>query len=203
MASEVIVPCRYILTKEEEIGVFAGVAYKTATGKRTELLWSTNSRLAVQIAGERNQEYVFAIHHVFVERYIHHCLDRAFHEVEIFRFYLTRGNYSERPIDSIGDLVTHFKDAENRDVWTTYEHISGPYLADPIFVTSQFSAGRLEDISPSVTKNLVWDKAQYLRNPEDLPQLGVMLGNDQVTIDQKNFEDGIIRSKPQKPPTIH
>src|SRR5271170_1114970 len=198
--NEVIIPVRYILTKEEEIGVFAGVAYKTPTGKRTELLFGTNAWLAVQIAGERNQEYVFSVHHVFVERYITSCLDRNLKEVEIFRFYLTRGHYPERPVDARGEMVTHFRDAENRDVWTMYEHISGPYLADPIFVTSQFSAGRLEDISPVLTKNLVWDKAAYLRDPEDLPQLGVLLGNDQITIDQKNFEDTIIRNKPQKPP---
>lgn len=200
MTSEVIIPSKYVLTKDEEIGIFPGVAYKLANKQvKNELLWGSNKFLAVQMAGQMNEEMIFTISHVFVERYINKCLDRTIDNVEIFRFYLSRGDFPERPTDIQGETVRCFKDENGRDVWTTYEHISGPYIADPQYIVSAFTAGRTEDISPVITESLIYDKMAYQRNPVDLPILGVVIEDDDIAKDQKYFEDMLLRTKAKKP----
>jgi hypothetical protein len=180
--------------------MWPGVAYKTPDGKvKTELLWGTNKFLSVQMAGHAGEDVIFAFYHIFVERYINKCLQTPFNETEIFRFYLTRGDFPEKPEDMIGDLLPKIIDAQKKDVWASYEHISGPYLVDPIYVMSQMSAGRLEAISPTVRENLVPDRAEYMRNPQDLPVLGVVSTMDEIAADQKLMQDMIFRSKTKKP----
>jgi hypothetical protein len=61
------------------------------------------------------------------------------------------------------------------------------------------SAGRLEAISPTVRENLVPDRAEYMRNPQDLPVLGVVSTMDEIAADQKLMQDMIFRSKTKKP----
>jgi hypothetical protein len=199
MENEVIVPFKYVLTQEEEIGIFPGVAYKTADNKiRNEILWGNNKFMSVTIIEQLDENMVFTISHVFVERYIKKCLDRTIDNVEIFRLYVSRGEYPERPSDMQGELIRHYADSRKNDVWTSYEHISGPYLADPQYLVSAFTSGNLDDISPVITENLIIDKAAYRRNPADLPILGVVVDSDEATRDQKYLEDMVLRTKTKK-----
>jgi hypothetical protein len=184
--------------------MWPGVAYKLQDGKvKNELLWGTVRFLSVQLAGSVNPEVLFAFYHIFVERYINQCLHIPFNEVDIFRFYLTRGDFPEQPEDMTGDLLPKIQDAAKKDVWASYEHISGPYLADPMYLMSQMSAGRLEDISPYVRENLVPDRMEYMRNPQDLPVLGVVSTMDEIAADQKIMQDIVFRSKAKKPVYIN
>jgi len=200
MTIEVVIPSRYVLTKESETGMWPGVAYKLQDGKvKNELLWGTNRFLSVQLAGSVDKDVLFAFYHIFVERYINKCLHVPFNDIDIFRFYLTRGEFPEQPDDMRGDLLPKIKDAAKKDVWASYEHISGPYLADPMYIMSQLSAGRLEDLSPTVRENLVPDRAEYSRNPQDLPVLGVVSTIDEIAADQKIMQDIVFRSKTKKP----
>jgi hypothetical protein len=87
MTLEVIIPSRYILTKDTETGMWPGVAYKAPDGKvKNELLWGTVRFLSVQLAGRADPDVLFAFYHIFVERYINQCLQLPFNEVDIFRF---------------------------------------------------------------------------------------------------------------------
>lgn len=199
MKNEIIIPSRYILTKEVEIGSFVGVAYRLSDNKiKTELLLGTDSFLSVQMAGQVTDDAIFTIDHIFVERYINKCVQRAYDSIDVFRFYLSRGNFPERPEDLQGEQSNHFKDSTGSDIWTSYEHISGPYLADPQFITSAFSANRLDDLSPIQTQGLILDKAAYRRNPKDLPMLGVVVAEDDVSSEQKYLEDLCLRTKTKK-----
>jgi hypothetical protein len=116
-----------------------------------------------------------------------------------FVFYLTRGDFPEQPEDVMGDLLPKTRDASKNDVWASYEHISGPYLADPMYIMSQLSAGHLDDLSPYVRENLVPDRAEYMCNPQDLPVLGIVSTMDEIAADQKLMQDLVFRSKTKKP----
>lgn len=201
---EVVVPCRYLLTPDAEVGSFTGVAYKKEDGTvRTELLWGTDRKVSVKISGEMGQDFMYAYTHTFVERYINQCLKRPFIDVEIFRFYMSRGEFPEAPTDLQGEILRHFKDPQQKDVWTSYEHISGPWLANTEYVISQLSAGRLDDISAKVTTNLIPDRSSYLQNPQDLPIVGIIQSTDESSIDQRLMEDLIIRQRIKKPQYIN
>jgi len=202
--NELILACRYILTRDVEIGSFVGVAYKLSDDKvKTELLLGTNSSLSVQVAGQATDDAVFTVDHIFVERYINTCVRKPLENIDIFRFYLSRGHYPERPEDMQGELYSHFQDSIGNDIWTSYEHISGPYLADPQYITSAFSANRLDDLLPIQTTSLILDKASYKRNPQDIPILGVVLAEDEATSEQKYLEDLCLRTKQKKPTYIN
>lgn len=203
---EVVIPTRYILTRDLEVGVWAGVAYMKDGKARSELLWGTNKFLGVEIHHAHQADYLYAVHHVFVERYIRECVKRPFCEVEIYKFSLERGDLPERPASLLGELVAHSKDPSGKDCWTSYQHISGPYLADVQYITSQFSASRLETISPTVTHNLIKDRADYLKNPQDLPQIGVIEGfgnTDEEGPPLKYYEDLLIRLRSEKPTRVN
>lgn len=204
MSYEMIVASRYILTKSEEVGSFVCVAYKLAGGEvRNEILMGHNKSVSVQMVGGVDENVLFGVYHVFVERYIKKCLDRTIDNVEIFRFHLSRGDYPTQPSDIRGELLSSFIDSQGNNVWTSYEHISGPYLADPQFVVSAFTAGRMDDIAPIITQNLILDPASYRRSPQDLPLLGVIPQMDEITADQKQMEDILIRTKTKKPSFVN
>lgn len=204
MTHEVIIPSRYILTPDVEVGAFVGVAYKLPDGKvKNELLLGTNSFLSVQMISQANKEGIFAVYHIFVERYVNTCLKRTIDDVDIFRFHLSRGDFPERPSELQGLLTQHFISPKRENVWTSYEHISGPYLADPQFISSALSAGRLDYITPVTSQNLVLDRAAYRRNPHDLPMMGVIIAEDEVSSDYKYLEDMVIRTKTKKPTFIN
>jgi signal peptidase I len=190
------------LTKDEESACFPGVAYHLPTGEvRNELLWGHNKFLSVQIAGHADDHSIFTLSHIFVERYINRCIKRPFDNVEIFRYYFSRGFLPEKPSDLADGITNHLSDSQGADIWTCYEHLSGPYLADSEYITSQFSAGRLDDISPQINTNLIPDKAAYRRNPQDLPILGVIMTkdeSDEVSQNQKFLEDLVLRTKLKK-----
>jgi len=197
--TEVIVPFKYILTKEEEIGVFPGVAYKIADNQvRNEILWGNNKFMSVPIIEQMDENMIFTISHVFVERYIKKCLDRTIDNVEIFRFYVSRGEYPEQPSDMQGELIRHYADSHKNDVWTFYEHISGPYLADPQYIVSAFTAGGLDELAPVITENLIIDKEAYRRDPQDLPVMGVVTETDETSKEIKYLEDMVLRTKTKK-----
>jgi len=200
---EVVVATRYVLTKDDEVGNWCGVAYKKDGRTKTELLWGTNHNVSVPIIHDHQSDYLFTVHHVFVERYINEILKLPFHDVEIFRFYLSRGDLPDRPTDLLGEVVRQFKDRDNKNCWTSYEHISGPYLANTQFVTSCFSAGCLDRISPEITKNLIPGRLAYMKNPQDLPILGVIPIGNEFTNDPKYYEDLLIRLKGEKPKWIN
>lgn len=196
---ELILPSLYILTKTSEIGRFPGVAYKLDDGKvKNELLWGHNKFLSVQMVGQTNEEGLFCIYHIFVERYIDKCLKKPFNNMEIFQFYLFRGDFPEQPPEMRGELVRHFLDEKNQHVWTSYEHLSGLYLANPQYITSQFTASQLEDISPTITEPLIIDKAAYMRNPQNILIPGVILEADQVSTDQRYLEELLFKTRQPK-----
>jgi hypothetical protein len=202
--SEIILPSRYILTKDTEVGCFAGVAYRDQNGKtRSELLLGTISFLSVQLVGQADKDGIFTVDHIFVERYITQCLKKRLEDVEIFKFYLSRGDFPEIPSDLPGEVVVHFVSPQKDHVWTSYQHISGPYLADTQYISSALSANRLDDISPNVTQNLIPERAHYRHNPQDLPQIGVIVGDDEATVEQKYFEDLIMLMKIKKPTYVN
>lgn len=195
---ETIIATKYILTREVEVGMWCGVAYLKDGKPRSEILWGTNPHLAVEISGERNEEITFFIHHVFVERYIREILRIPYEQVELFRFFLSRGAFTERPTDIPSTQASHLLDKAGKDIWTSYEHICGPYYADPEYITSQFSAGRLEDISPEITKNLILGRLAYMDNPRDLPVLGIILETHGQFHPQQFYEDLCMRLKTPK-----
>src|ERR1700686_5422918 len=110
---EVIIPFKYILTQNEEIGTFPCVAYRLPDKTiKHEILWGYNKFLSVPMMGQTEENSVFTVAHVFVERYINKCLDRTIDNVEIFRFYLSRGYFPERPEDIQGEVIRRFQDED-------------------------------------------------------------------------------------------
>ena len=197
--AEVIVPSKYILTDEEEICMFPGVAYTLDDGTvRNEILFPYEKFLSVQIASQIDDNVMFTVSHVFAERYINKCLNRTIDNVEIFRFFYERGDYKERPADMGGDLIVHFTDTKKKDTWATYEHISGPYLTDPQYIVSAFTSNRLDYISPFVTENLIPDRAHYMRHPQNLPIVGVVIDEDDASREAKFMEDLYLLSRTKK-----
>jgi hypothetical protein len=204
---EVIIPSRYILTKEEEIACFPAIAYPLPNGQvKHDVFYDNNPFHSVQMVGHAEQGILFTVCHVFVERYIQRYVKRAFDDVEIFRYYFSRGTYPEPPGDLQGEQLGRVSDAKSHDLWSSYEHISGPYIANPQLLTSAFSAGRLDNISPKATENLIPERGHYRRNPQDLPVVGVILADaksGEVVTDQKYLEDLLIRTKSKKPTFIN
>lgn len=202
---EVILPTKYILTKDEEIAVMVGVAYRLQDNTvKTEVLGATEPNLSVQLIGQVSPELLFSHHHVFVERYVDICLKQKLENVDVFRFYIYRGEYPERPSDLQGETLVQIH-GDSRlttvypgDLWIGYEHISGPYLADTESLISAYHAGRMDSVSAKCPLPLVMDKSQYLRNKQDLPMVGIVIEDDEVAVDQKMLEDLVLRSKARK-----
>lgn len=207
MTNEVIIPSLYFISREEESGCFPGVAYKQVDGSvKNEILWGYNKFLSVSIVNHSDENAMLNISHVFVERYISRCLEQKYDDVEVFRFYINKGAAIERPFDLRGDTISQYKDTHGHNIWISYEHISGPYLADPQYLVSAFTSESLDDISPIVMENLVIDKASYKNNPQDLPVMGVLIGKeaeDETAQQQKYLEDLLIKTRVRKPVYIN
>lgn len=202
--SEYIVACRWVEFPEMEIGSIPGVAYRNNDKIVTELLRSVDYNVSVKLYGGIDAEMSWAVHHVFVERYIKYVLRKSFQDVEIYRIHVAHGDFEgERPSDISGEVVSHFQEIEGKESWFSYEHLCGPYLADMQPVVSAFTAGRLTEVSARVPQNLIPNRRTYVQQPQDLPLLGVIVNADEITMRQKIYEDLLIRCKKPKIPTIN
>lgn len=167
---------------------------------RSEILWGTDNRVSIQITGVAEHGYFLGVYHTFVQRYIDNVLKRLSTEVEVYKFYLSRGHFPEAPKDLLGDNKRHSVDSRGYDLWTSIAHISGPYLADQEYLTSQFSAERLEDISPSIPfGTLLQDRAAYVKNPRDLRQFGIHIKDPDDGVNLQMYEELVLRDRVEKP----
>ena len=202
--SEIIIPCKYIEMKEWQTGCIPGVAYLKDGKPVTKLVLGTERNVSVQLFSDVQEGITFAIHHVFIGRYIKYVLKAREEDVEIFRFGIFHGNgfldnsELETGNDLPGEIVSEFKETTGALCRFSFEHISGPFLADIQLLISQFTANRLTEISGAVTENLILDRRSYLANPKDLPMLGVIAEADEVTTNQRMFEDMLLRDKEPK-----
>lgn len=198
-SNEFIVACRYLELPETEVGCIPGVAYHLPGEKRvtTRLTLGTTYAYSVHMLGTTQPEVTFAVHHVFVERYIKY-LGLRFQDVEIFRLHVAHGEFPTLPKDISGEMVSHFQETAERHSWFTFEHISGPYQADAKLLVSQFTAGRLSEVEAKCPVNLIPERQAYLLNPQDLPLMGVIPAGSQAESDRKMFEDLILRDRKSK-----
>lgn len=192
------IPAKYYMNGDMEIATIPGIVYQEDGKKKIgTFTWSPNSSviLSIQLA----QNLIFYVRHVFVGRYIDEVVKQPQDQVEVFRIYLSRGDFPERPTDLLGELVTHFEDPEGNHVWFSYEHISGPYLLDPMLVVSDMTSGQsMKEFAVDAPKDLIPNRRIYLNNPSEVKQLGIVNGDSEVEVDQKYLEDLLIRHRGQK-----
>lgn len=202
--NEFIVACRWVQLPDMEIGSLPGVAYRNNDKIVTEMVRSCDYNVSVKLFGDYSDEITWAVHHVFVERYIKYVLRKDIQDVEIYRLHVAHGDFGgERPTDIVGDTLSHFQETPSKEAWFTMEHLSGPYLANGQSLVSAFTACRLAEVSARIPQNLIPNRLSYLRNPQDLPLLGIIVDADQVTMEQKIFEDILIRTRKPKSFTIN
>lgn len=201
---EYIVAARWVELKDMETGQLVGVAYRNNDKIVTEILHQREYNVAVKLFGDFDDDITWSVHHVFVERYIKYVLKRGLEEVEIYRIHIAHGDFDgERPGDVLGEVIAHVQESAGKEGWFTMEHLSGPILADSQSIVSHFTAGRLSRISAKIPQNLIPNRLSYIKNPQDLPLLGVIITSDATSMLQKNYEDNLIRLKKPKIPRIN
>lgn len=181
---EMILPSKYVLNESTEISSFPGVAYKTERGVKTELIWGTHPLISVALVDKRTEIDTLIISHVFVERYISTYIKQDIMNVEIFKIHFNKGDFPEKPDGMRGDIISNFKDNKLDDIWMSYEHVHGPYLADTNYIASHMREKRLEEIGAKILVDLIPERDNYMENPLDLPQIGIIMnGSDDSQFD--------------------